>query len=147
MNLIELFEKLPVPKKSLVNCQTPAPDIARLEYDSRRVNKDRGGVIFACVKGCNSDGHSFAENAVSSGAAAILSEYELPIDVPQIVAGRTRAVMGAAASILHGKPSDRLTMIGLTGTNGKTTTSYIVRSIVSASGAGIGMIGTIVYDD
>jgi UDP-N-acetylmuramoyl-L-alanyl-D-glutamate--2,6-diaminopimelate ligase len=147
MRLVELFDKLPAPKKSLVNCQAPVPDIVRLEYDSRRVTKDSGGVIFACVKGDNSDGHSFAENAVSSGAAAILSEYELPIDIPQIVVAGTRAVMGAAASILHGKPSDKLTMIGLTGTNGKTTTSYITRSIVSASGAGIGMIGTIVYDD
>ncbi|MDR1510988.1 MAG: UDP-N-acetylmuramoyl-L-alanyl-D-glutamate--2,6-diaminopimelate ligase [Synergistaceae bacterium] len=147
MKLVELFDKLPAPGKSLVNCQAAVPDIIRLEYDSRRVTKDLGGMIYACVKGDNFDGHNFAEDAVSLGAAAILSEFELPVDIPQIVVPRTRAVMGAAASILYGKPSDKLTMIGFTGTNGKTTTSYITRAILSESGAGVGMIGTIVYDD
>jgi UDP-N-acetylmuramoyl-L-alanyl-D-glutamate--2,6-diaminopimelate ligase len=144
--LTELFDKISAPVKSLVNCRSDA-DIVRIEYDSRRVTDDRGGVIYACVKGDNIDGHSFAESAVSSGAAALLSERELPVNVPQIVVSRTRAVMGEAASILYGKPSDKLTMIGFTGTNGKTTTSYLTRSIISASGAGVGMIGTIVLDD
>jgi UDP-N-acetylmuramoyl-L-alanyl-D-glutamate--2,6-diaminopimelate ligase len=147
VKLVELFDKLPAPEKSLVNCRAEVPDIVRLEYDSRRVTSDRGGVIYACVKGDNSDGHNFAEDAVASGAGAILSEFELPVDVPQIVVPRTRAVMGAAASILYGKPSDRLTMIGLTGTNGKTTTAYVTRSVLSVSGSPVGMIGTIVYDD
>ncbi|MDR2780810.1 MAG: UDP-N-acetylmuramyl-tripeptide synthetase, partial [Synergistaceae bacterium] len=147
MKLTELFGKLPAPKKSLVNRQEADPDIVRLEYDSRRVSNGRGGVIFACVKGDNSDGHEFAKKAAASGAAALLTERELSAGIPQIVVPRTRAVMGAAASILYGKPAGKLTMIGLTGTNGKTTTSYITRSILSSSGSVVGMIGTIVYDD
>jgi len=146
VKLSELFEKLNSPAKSLFGAYGADSDVFRLEYDSRWVDGS-AGVIYSCVKGENSDGHDFAREAVASGAVALLCERELPIDVPQIIAPRTRAVMGEAAAVLCGSPSRKLKMIGLTGTNGKTTTTYITRSIIRASGARVGMIGTIVCDD
>jgi UDP-N-acetylmuramoyl-L-alanyl-D-glutamate--2,6-diaminopimelate ligase len=146
MKLSELYEKLRVREKRIFDPKSANPDISRVEYDSRRL-PGNGGVIFSCVSGENSDGHTFAEEAAKSGAAAILCERELPVEIPQIIAPRTRAVMGDAAAILYGRPSEKLEMIGVTGTNGKTTTTYITRSIIRASGEKIGMIGTIVYDD
>jgi UDP-N-acetylmuramoyl-L-alanyl-D-glutamate--2,6-diaminopimelate ligase len=146
VKLSDLFEKLRVKGKSLFNARGANPDIFCLEYDSRRVTRDSKGIIYSCVKGENSDGHDFAEASISSGAAALLCERELPLDIPQIVVPGTRAVMGTVASILYGNPCERLKMIGVTGTNGKTTTTYIVRSVIRASGARTGMIGTIIYD-
>ena len=133
MRLSELFEKLETRDKRLINPQSADPEIARLEYDSRLV-RGHGGVIFACVPGERSDGHDFAEAAVRDGAAALLCERELPIDVPRIIAPAARAVMGKAAAALHGRPAERLRMVGVTGTNGKTTTAYLVRSIIRAAG-------------
>jgi len=150
MKLSELFNNLKMKKKTLLDRNGTDPDLTRLEYDSRRVfcgNDIPDGVIYSCVKGDNVDGHDFAEAAVDAGAVALLCERELPIDVPQIIVSGTRAVMGEAASLLYGSPADKLKMIGVTGTNGKTTTTYIMRSIIRASGAKAGMIGTIIYDD
>ena len=150
MKLSELFDKLQVKRKILLDRNMSDPDLSRLEYDSRRVhcvNSGYGGVIFSCVKGDNADGHDFAADAVRAGAAALLCERELPIDVPQIIAPGTRGVMGEAASVIYGNPADKLKMIGVTGTNGKTTSAYIVRSVIRAAGEKAGMIGTIVYDD
>jgi UDP-N-acetylmuramoyl-L-alanyl-D-glutamate--2,6-diaminopimelate ligase len=131
--------------KTLVNADRADCEIVRVEYVSRRVSEG-SGIIFACVRGDNTDGHDHAAQAVSRGAVAILCERELPIDVPQIIASKTRAVMGEAASAIYGKPSEKLKMTGVTGTNGKTTTTYVTRSIIRASGARAGIIGTIVYD-
>ncbi|MDR0765114.1 MAG: UDP-N-acetylmuramoyl-L-alanyl-D-glutamate--2,6-diaminopimelate ligase [Synergistaceae bacterium] len=145
MNVRELFDKLARSDKRLVNGDRAGGEIVRVEYDSRRVSGD--GIIFACVKGGNTDGHDHAAQAVSRGAAALLCERELPIRVPQIITPKTRGTMGEAASVIYGKPSEKLKMTGVTGTNGKTTTAYITRSIIRASGARAGMIGTVVYDD
>ncbi|MDR1132744.1 MAG: UDP-N-acetylmuramoyl-L-alanyl-D-glutamate--2,6-diaminopimelate ligase [Synergistaceae bacterium] len=146
MKVRELFDKLARSDKKLVNPDRAGREIVRVEYDSRRVSENIG-IIFACVKGDNTDGHDHAAQAVSRGAAALLCERELPIGVPQIITHGTRAAMGEAASVVYGKPSEKLKMTGVTGTNGKTTTAYITRSVIRASGARAGMIGTIVYDD
>jgi UDP-N-acetylmuramoyl-L-alanyl-D-glutamate--2,6-diaminopimelate ligase len=146
MKFSELYEKLRAREKRMSGPQSANPDLCRVEYDSRKL-PGSSGVIFACVTGENSDGHAFAEEAVRNGAAALLCERELPVEIPQIIAPGTRAVMGDAAAILYGRPAGRLEMIGVTGTNGKTTTAYIIRSIIRASGEKIGMIGTIIYDD
>jgi UDP-N-acetylmuramoyl-L-alanyl-D-glutamate--2,6-diaminopimelate ligase len=132
--------------KRLVNADLADREIVRVEYDSRRVSEG-SGIIFACVRGDNTDGHDHAAEAVSLGAAAILCEREMPLGVPQIITQGTRDVMGEAAAIIYGNPSAKLKMTGVTGTNGKTTTAYITRSIIRASGARAGMIGTIVHDD
>ena len=145
MEVRELFDKLARSDKRLVNADLADREVMRVEYDSRRVSEG-SGIMFACVKGDNTDGHDHAAQAVSLGATSILCERELPIRVPQIITRRTRAVMGEAASAVYGNPSEKLKMTGVTGTNGKTTTAYITRSIIRASGAPAGMIGTIVYD-
>jgi UDP-N-acetylmuramoyl-L-alanyl-D-glutamate--2,6-diaminopimelate ligase len=125
------------------------PDIREIEYDSRKIDSGRDGVAFACVRGETSDGHDFAADARRAGAAAFLCERELPglSDCPMIIVPDVRASMGEAAAILYGRPSRKLLMIALTGTNGKTTTAYITRSIMRASGVKTGMLGTIVNDD
>ncbi len=123
------------------------PDLSRVVYDNRKITADSRGVVFACVKGEHADGHAFARRAVESGAAALLCERKLDIDVPQLIVRDVRSCMGVVAAALHGNPSEKMTMIAVTGTNGKTTTSYITRAILRASGAVTGMLGTIVYDD
>jgi UDP-N-acetylmuramoyl-L-alanyl-D-glutamate--2,6-diaminopimelate ligase len=146
VKLSELYEELKRHKDAELISHGSNPDITDLAYDSRLVS-DGGGVIFACVRGDNADGHKFAKSAVANGALALLCERALPMAIPQIITSGVRGAMGLAASILYGTPSGKLKMIGLTGTNGKTTTTYITTSIVRASGAVCGMIGTVVYCD
>ncbi|MDR3322210.1 MAG: UDP-N-acetylmuramoyl-L-alanyl-D-glutamate--2,6-diaminopimelate ligase [Synergistaceae bacterium] len=142
-----LFREISGEKKFAGANAAPGPDVDEVVYDSRSVSRRRG-VMFACAKGDSVDGHDFAAQAVASGAVALLCERELPFEkTPQIIVPDVRASMGEAASILYGRPSESLTMIGLTGTNGKTTTAYLTRSIMRASGRACGMIGTVVYDD
>lgn len=121
------------------------PEISSVEYDNREIKSD--GVIFSCCTGGRVDGHSFAEAAVARGAVALLCEREIDVDVPQIVVKDARASMGELASIVYDRPSNKMKMIALTGTNGKTTTSYMIRAILRAAGLRVGMLGTIVYDD
>lgn len=121
--------------------------IETIEYDSRQVAKNSKGVLFACAEGDHTDGHLFAGDAVQKGAAGLICARKLPIDVPQILVRDVRSAMGLVAAELYGHPALDMTMIGLTGTNGKTTTSYMVRSIMRASGIKTGMLGTVVYDD
>ncbi|MDR1943864.1 MAG: Mur ligase domain-containing protein, partial [Synergistaceae bacterium] len=125
-------------------------DVSKVVYDSRNLTPGGRGEMFACVKGERSDGRDFARAAVEAGCAALLCERAIDgewVKVPQIITANARASMGEAAAVLLGRPSERMIMIGLTGTNGKTTTSFVTRSIMRASGLVAGMIGTIVYDD
>ncbi|MDR1516313.1 MAG: UDP-N-acetylmuramoyl-L-alanyl-D-glutamate--2,6-diaminopimelate ligase [Synergistaceae bacterium] len=124
-------------------------DIREIAYDSRKIPAG-GGVMFACFAGESNDGHDFAGDAFRAGASALLCERELPrlsLDMPMIIVPNVRASMGGAASILRGRPSGKMTMIAVTGTNGKTTTAYITRSIMREAGVKTGMVGTIVNDD
>jgi UDP-N-acetylmuramoyl-L-alanyl-D-glutamate--2,6-diaminopimelate ligase len=142
----EKILKLPV---SDVNSDYCSADIREIAYDSRNIPAG-AGVMFACFTGESSDGHSFAPDACRAGAAALLCERELPDpprDVPMIIVPNVRSSMGEAASILSGRPSEKMTMIAVTGTNGKTTTAYITRSIMRAAGFKSGMLGTIINDD
>ena len=115
-------------------------EITSVEYDSRKV---REGSLFCCMKGLVSDGHNFAAQAVEKGAAALLVEHLLPIDVPQIVAPDGRVAMAHAAAAFYGHPEREMIMLGVTGTNGKTSTTYMVKSIAEAAGKKVGLIGTI----
>jgi len=113
--------------------------------DSRRPIK---GGLFCCVRGEHLDGHLYAKDAVRAGAAAILCERELPdIDVPQVVVSDARRVMGLCAAIIHGYPAEKLTMLGVTGTNGKSTTTILIRSFLESVGIRCGLLGTIFYSD
>lgn len=114
--------------------------ISGVAYDSR---KTRPGDLFVCVRGFVHDGHDYAAEAVAKGARALVVERELPLNVPQVIVEDSRTAMGEIASVIYGRPSDGLRMIGVTGTNGKTTTAYLIRSMLEAAGIRSGLIGTI----
>lgn len=116
---------------------TPIVDVT---HDSREV---RPGWVFACVVGDHFDGHDFAGAAVDAGAAALLVDRPLPYDVPQVVVRDVRRAMGWFAAGVHGHPATKLRTIGITGTNGKTTTSYLVAAILRAAGIETRVQGTL----
>jgi UDP-N-acetylmuramoyl-L-alanyl-D-glutamate--2,6-diaminopimelate ligase len=109
-------------------------------HDSRRAAPDW---LFCAIVGACTDGHDHAADAVDRGAAALLVERWLDLPVPQVRVPSVRAATGPAAACVHGRPSDELTVVGLTGTNGKTTTAYLLEGAFAASGVGVGVIGTV----
>src|SRR3954453_21159090 len=115
-------------------------DITSVTHDSRQVT---GGALFCCVPGRMSDGHAHAPAAIAAGAAALLCERALDVDVPQVVVPDVRAVMGLAAGVFHGDPSKALDVVGVTGTNGKTTVTHFLHSIFGAAGRSSAVIGTL----
>jgi len=122
-----------------------APDVAPVEvtalaYDNRRVGP---GTAFFCVRGFTRDGHDFAADAVTRGAAALVADHPLGLGVPEVVVEDVRAAMAPAAARLHGDPTATLRTIGVTGTNGKTTTTYLVRALLEAAGEPTGLLGTV----
>ncbi len=147
MKLKKLMERMPQAYEARLLYGGSDPDVSLLAYDSREIPSCSENVIFACVKGEHRDGHDLAAEALASGCVALLCERELPFDIPQLIVKNTRAAMGEVMALLLDRPADDLTMIAVTGTNGKTTTAYLVRSILRASGRKTGMMGTIVYDD
>ncbi|ALA69274.1 UDP-N-acetylmuramoylalanyl-D-glutamate--2,6-diaminopimelate ligase [Geobacillus stearothermophilus 10] len=116
------------------------PDIVALEMDSRRVAP---GSLFFCLKGFTVDGHDFAEEAVARGAAAIVAERPLSVDVPVVLVSDSRRAMAILADAFYGRPTHRLHLIGVTGTNGKTTTTSIMEQIARKAGKKTGLIGTV----
>ncbi len=121
-------------------------EISSVQYDSRKVSF---GSLFCAVKGLKSDGASYIKSALEKGAAAVLFEdYEgpMPGGASFVKAPDSRLAMALAAANFYGKPSGRLDLVGITGTNGKTTTAYLVRSILRAKGQEPGLIGTISYE-
>lgn len=116
------------------------PQIAAIRYDSRQV---RPGDVFVARSGQNTDGHDHIAGAVVAGAVAILAERPTPgIDVPQLMVRDARMALAAAASWRVDDPSRDLGVVGITGTDGKTTTAYLVRAILEAAGQQTGLIGT-----
>src|SRR5918996_1097479 len=115
-------------------------EIADLAYDSERVGP---GALFYCVRGMSSDGHEFAPDAVARGAAALVVERELDLAVPQVVVSDVRAAMGPLAVRFWGDPTAELSVAGVTGTNGKTTTAFLLRAILEATGRQTGLLGTV----
>ena len=126
--------------------QGTAVEITGLAYDSGEV---RPGGLFFCVKGFQRDGHNFAVQAVERGAAALVVERPLSLGVPEVVVPSVRAVMGPAAVRFYGDPSAQLEVVGVTGTNGKTTTAFLLKALLEASddgsggGRGCGLLGTV----
>lgn len=111
-----------------------------IEYDSRRVTP---GCVFSCVVGTFSDGHEYARQAVDNGAVALLVERELPFDVTQIIVENTRIAMAEMAAEFYDHPDRDMRLIGVTGTNGKTTSTYMIKAIAEHAGKSVGLIGTI----
>jgi UDP-N-acetylmuramoyl-L-alanyl-D-glutamate--2,6-diaminopimelate ligase len=121
--------------------RTPHPvEVTALAYDSRRV---RAGTLFFCVSGYERDGHDFAAEAVVSGAAALVVERPLGLGVPELLVQSTRAAMGPLAARFYDQPTSQLRVVGVTGTNGKTTTAHLVRALLEASGERCGLLGTV----
>ena len=111
-----------------------------VEHDSRRVT---GGALFACIPGAACDGHHFAADAVAAGAAALLAERPVPARVPCLLVESVRQAVGPAAAAVHGHPSGRLDLAGVTGTNGKTTTVRLAAGLLRAGGRDAVEIGTL----
>jgi len=118
--------------------------VSSLVYDSRKIEKD---CIFVCIVGANVDGHSFAYEAAQKGAALIVAEHtvELPkeSDTSVIIVKNTRYALAHLSAAYFGYPAEKMKIIGITGTKGKTTTTYLVKSILEHAGKKVGLVGTI----
>jgi UDP-N-acetylmuramoyl-L-alanyl-D-glutamate--2,6-diaminopimelate ligase len=115
-------------------------EITDLAYDARRVGP---GALFVCVPGHKVDGHDFAPQAVAEGASALIVERPLDLQVPQLVVGDAREAMALAADAFYDRPTRDLEIAAVTGTNGKTTTAFLLFSILAAAGRRPGLLGTI----
>ena len=114
--------------------------VVDLTVDSREVQP---GWVFCCIRGEHRDGHEFAADAVVAGASALLVDHQLPIDVVQVVASDTRAAVGWLAAAMFDHPSDSMLTIGITGTNGKTTTAHLLGDILRGAGRSTYVFGTL----
>lgn len=101
------------------------------------------GALFVAVSGARADGHDFVADAVAAGAVAVLGERRVDVDVPQVIVPDTRTVVGPVSAAFHGVPSARLAVVGVTGTNGKTTTVHLLQAVLRHVGRPTGMIGTL----
>jgi UDP-N-acetylmuramoyl-L-alanyl-D-glutamate--2,6-diaminopimelate ligase len=136
MNLHELSQQLLISR--IVGDGSVA--IEDLETDSRQVE---AGQLFVCLPGHTVDGHSFAAQAAEKGAAALVVSRELPISLPQLVVPDPRLALAILADYVYGRPSHTLLPVGVTGTNGKTTITYLIEKIWADAGVAPGVIGTI----
>src|SRR5919197_776700 len=118
----------------------PPVEVTALAYDNRLVTP---GTLFFCVPGFTRDGHDFAPDAIARGAAALVVARPLGLGVPEVQVEDVRAAMAVAAARFYGDPTARLPVIGVTGTNGKTTTAFLVRSLLEAAGRRCGLLGTV----
>lgn len=115
-------------------------DISDIVYDSRKVTKN---CIFVCLKGTNVDGNDYVEDAIKNGASAIITENDINIqEITTIRSKNTRKTLAEISANFFGNPAKKITTIGITGTKGKTTTSFMIKSIIESSGVKCGLIGT-----
>lgn len=114
--------------------------ISGIACDSRKV---KPGNVFVCITGYETDGHKYAKSAVENGAVAVVAEHDLPtVDVPCVIVDNTRKAMSEMAATFYDYPYKKFKLIGITGTNGKTTTAYLIKSILEHLGKKVGLIGT-----
>ena len=115
-------------------------ELKDLAYDARAVGP---GTLFFCVPGSRADGHDFAADAIARGAVALVVERPLEVGVPQLVVDDSRRAMATVAAEFFGHPTTELEVAGVTGTNGKTTTAYLLYAILEAAGRKPGLLGTV----
>jgi murE/murF fusion protein len=141
MKLGELIE--PLVRRTGARLSGDAGTAVRgVRSDSRAVEP---GDVYVAVRGIRADGHAFVADAIARGAAAVVVEHELAIAVPQLIVASGSAALGTLVGRALGDPAAAMTLIGITGTNGKTTTTYLVESILAAAGYRPGVIGTVEY--
>jgi UDP-N-acetylmuramoyl-L-alanyl-D-glutamate--2,6-diaminopimelate ligase len=126
--------------RDLMGREAPEVEISALAYASDSVTP---GALFFCVPGFTRDGHDFAPDAVERGAAALVTQRRLELGVPEVLVDDVRAAMGPAAARFYGDPTAQLDVVGITGTNGKTTTAFLVRHLLEAAGRQAGLLGTV----
>lgn len=137
LNLEQLFNHIKF--KHVIGTFSDA-QINKITQDTREVES---GDVFICIEGANFDGHGYAAQAMEKGAIAVVARKQLDINVPVIYVNDTTKAMAMLANAFYGYPSDKLKMIGITGTNGKTTTTYIIEAILKGLKLGSGVIGTV----
>ena len=115
-------------------------DVSDLAYDAREAGP---GSLYFCIRGSRADGHDFAPEAVANGAVALVVQRRLELPVPQLVVEDTRCAMPLAADEFFARPTEQLEVAGVTGTNGKTTTAFLLYAILAAAGRRPGLLGTI----
>src|SRR6188472_74631 len=115
-------------------------EVTGLAYDNRAVGP---GTLFFCVPGFTRDGHDFAPDAIARGAAALVVARPLGLGVPEVLVADVRAAMARAAAVFYGDPTAELPLVGVTGTSGKTTTTFLVRALLEAAGRPCGLLGTV----
>ena len=138
MKLCSLIERIPGRVETVGNVDDV--EISALCIDSRRVSP---GALFFCTPGLRMDAHDFAPQAVEKGAPALIVERRLDVPVPQVIVEDVRVATSYIAAAFYGYPADRMVMLGITGTKGKTTTSFLVKSILDEAGYKTGLIGTV----
>jgi UDP-N-acetylmuramoyl-L-alanyl-D-glutamate--2,6-diaminopimelate ligase len=126
--------------RELMGNGAPEVEISSLAYSSQSVTP---GALFFCVPGFRTDGHDFAPTAVERGAVALVCQRPLGLGVPEVLVPDVRAAMGPAAARFYGDPTAELDVVGITGTNGKTTTAFLVRHLLEAGGRSCGLLGTV----
>lgn len=125
--------------KSVCTDEIKGIDITSIAYDSRKV---KDGSVFVCIKGFETDGHKYAKTAAENGAAVIVAEDKIDVDVPVVYVENSRRMMAELSCTFYDNPSSKFSLIGITGTNGKTTITYLIKSILEAAGKQVGIIGT-----
>ena len=135
MKLTELARSIPA--GASVSAEA---EVTGLVCDSRKVKK---GDLYFCLPGLRVDGHNFAKAAADAGAAALVVERKLPVDLPQVLVEDARGAMSYMAQCFYGYPAEKMHGVGITGTKGKTTTSFLVRAIAHHAGHKVGLMGTV----
>ncbi len=120
----------------------PSVAVGAVRSDSRAVEL---GDVYVAVRGIRADGHAFVAAAIERGAAAVVVEHPLEVAIPQVIVADGAAALGILIGRALGDPAQAMTLVGITGTNGKTTTTYLVEAILAAAGARPGVIGTVEY--
>jgi len=118
----------------------PGVEVRALAYDDRLVAP---GTVYVCVPGFTRDGHDFAADAVARGAVALVVERPLGLGVPEVLVESARAAMAPLAAAFYGHPDRELSVLAVTGTNGKTTSAYLMRALLEATGTQCGLLGTV----
>lgn len=134
MNLVQLLGDYPGLLSSV-----PDVEVKNICYDSRKVTENS---LFVCVTGFVTDGHEYAGAAVQNGAVALVCEHRVDSDIAQVLVDDSRKALAYLADRYYGHPSGKMKLIGITGTNGKTTTTYLVKRILECAGYRVGLIGT-----